>query len=145
MLTGLKLPDPKDQIDKRSVCARRDSDDSRLLLEHVLSATQAEDGDALREIPRGDARFVAAAPCEGRRSQQELFATVTARAELEQMSAATVDRYLRPARDRMGLKGISTTKPSPLLRNSVKVRTVADEHDDLPGAIEADTVAHCGH
>lgn len=72
------------------------------------------------------------------------FATEQARQELGRMSAATVDRYLGPARDRMRLKGISTTKPSPLLRNSIKVRTVAEERDGRPGAIEADTVAHCG-
>jgi hypothetical protein len=36
-----------------------------------------------------------------------------ARAGLGRMSAATVDRYLRPARDRMRLKGVSTTKASP--------------------------------
>ena len=35
-------------------------------------------------------------------------------AEQEAMSAATVDRYLKPVRDRMRIKGISTTKPSPL-------------------------------
>lgn len=60
------------------------------------------------------------------------------------MSAATVDRYLKPARDRMRIKGISTTKPSPLLRNSIAIRTCADEALDAPGVIEADTVAHCG-
>ena len=60
------------------------------------------------------------------------------------MSAATVDRYLKPARDRMRIKGISTTKPSPLLRNSISIRTCADEAPATPGVIEADTVAHCG-
>ncbi|WP_341276745.1 transposase family protein [Mycobacterium lacus] len=60
------------------------------------------------------------------------------------MSAATVDRYLKPARDAMRIKGISTTKPSPLLRNSISIRTCADEAPDAPGVIEADTVAHCG-
>lgn len=65
-------------------------------------------------------------------------------AELRSMSAATVDRYLKPVRDSMRLKGISATKPAKLLRNTVKIRTVADERDDCPGAIEADTVAHCG-
>jgi hypothetical protein len=44
----------------------------------------------------------------------------------------------------MRLKGISTTKASPLLRTSIKIRTVGDERDGRPGAIEADTVAHCG-
>ena len=44
----------------------------------------------------------------------------------------------------MRLKGISTTKASPLLRTSIKIRTIAEERDERPGAIEADTVAHCG-
>jgi hypothetical protein len=44
----------------------------------------------------------------------------------------------------MRIKGISTTKPSPLLRNSIAIRTCADEAPDAPGVIEADTVAHCG-
>ncbi|MDI3313009.1 MAG: transposase family protein [Mycobacterium sp.] len=44
----------------------------------------------------------------------------------------------------MRIKGISTTKPSPLLRNSISIRTCADEAPEAPGVIEADTVAHCG-
>jgi len=44
----------------------------------------------------------------------------------------------------MRVKGISTTKPSPLLRNSIAIRTCADEAPEHPGVIEADTVAHCG-
>jgi hypothetical protein len=51
------------------------------------------------------------------------FATEAALIELKAMSAATVDRYLKPARDRMRITGISTTKPSPLLRNSIAIRT----------------------
>jgi hypothetical protein len=65
-------------------------------------------------------------------------------AQLKAMSAATVDRYLKPVRDRMRIKGISTTKPSPLLHNSIAIRTCADEAPKTPGVIEADTVAHCG-
>ncbi len=72
------------------------------------------------------------------------LATDQAVAELKAMSAATVDRYLKPARDRMRIKGISTTKPFPLLRNSIAIRTYAEEAPEAPGVIEADTVAHCG-
>ncbi len=72
------------------------------------------------------------------------FATEAAVAELKAMSAATVDRYLKPARERMRIKGISTTKPSPLLRNSITIHTCSDEAPKVPGVIEADTVAHCG-
>ncbi|WP_218189282.1 integrase catalytic domain-containing protein [Tersicoccus phoenicis] len=60
------------------------------------------------------------------------------------MSAATIDRYLAPARRSMQLRGISTTKPSPLLRNSIGLSKVGDEPATVPGVIEADTVAHCG-
>ena len=60
------------------------------------------------------------------------------------MSAAIADRYLKPARDRMQIKGISTTKPSPLLRNSITIRTCTGEAPQALGVIEADTVAHCG-
>ncbi|WP_235681272.1 integrase catalytic domain-containing protein [Tomitella gaofuii] len=66
------------------------------------------------------------------------------RAELEQMSAATIDRYLAPARARDPLYGKSTTKPSPLLRNSIRVRKAGDEAEGEPGFFEGDTVAHCG-
>lgn len=43
------------------------------------------------------------------------------RDELLQMSAATLDRYLVPARARKPLRGKSTTTPSPLLRGLLKV------------------------
>lgn len=66
------------------------------------------------------------------------------RAELLAMSPATIDRYLAPARARDPLRGKSTTKPSPLLRSSIKVRKAGDEVEDAPGFFEGDTVAHCG-
>ncbi|HVX16577.1 MAG TPA: transposase family protein [Acidimicrobiales bacterium] len=139
MLTGPKLPNPKDQIDRRSVKARSYSDDARLLLEHVWLLMGMPCGKYLvvmRDLwlPLLDAAGDLDKP----------FATDVARQELGRMSAATVDRYLGPARHRMRLKGLSTTKASPLLRNSIKIRTVGDERDTRPGAIEADTVAHCG-
>ena len=60
------------------------------------------------------------------------------------MSAATVDRYLKTERDRLRLRGISTTKPGVLLRNSIKIRKAGDEVSSEPGFFEVDTVAHCG-
>ena len=80
------------------------SDDARALLEHVW---------ALMGMPCGKYLVVMA--------------------ELKAMSAATVDRYLKPARDAMRIKGISTTKPSPLLRNSITIRTCSDEAPETPG------------
>ena len=58
------------------------------------------------------------------------YAADTAKAELAQMSAATVARYLKLTLNEMGFGGISTTKPAPGLRNSIRIRTVGDEHDD---------------
>lgn len=60
------------------------------------------------------------------------------------MSAATIDRYLAPAKATDQIKGKSTTKPSPLLRSSIKIRKATDEIEAAPGFFEGDTVAHCG-
>lgn len=66
------------------------------------------------------------------------------REQLLAMSAASIDRYLRPAKAKDQLRGRSTTKPSPLLRSSIKIRKATDEAEAEPGFFEGDTVAHCG-
>ncbi|WP_181023472.1 MULTISPECIES: integrase catalytic domain-containing protein [Mycobacteriaceae] len=139
MLTGPKLPDPAAQVDGRALRARGFSDDARALLEHVWALMGMPCGKYLVVMLDLWLPLLAEAG-----DLDKPFATKGASAELKTMSAATVDRYLKPARDRMRIKGISTTKPSPLLRNSITIRTCADEAPDAPGVIEADTVAHCG-
>ena len=66
------------------------------------------------------------------------------RAELLSMSASSIDRYLKGAKASDQIKGISTTKPSPLLRSTIKIRKAGDEVEAEPGFFEGDTVAHCG-
>lgn len=66
------------------------------------------------------------------------------RDELLAMSSASIDRYLRPAKASDQIRGESTTKPSPLLRSSIKIRKAGDEVEASPGFFEGDTVAHCG-
>lgn len=66
------------------------------------------------------------------------------RQELLAMSAASIDRYLKTAKAKDQIGGVSTTKPSPLLRNSIKIRRAGDEVEAEPGFFEGDTVAHCG-
>jgi hypothetical protein len=66
------------------------------------------------------------------------------RTELLSMSPASIDRYLAPARATDQIRGKSTTKPSPLLRSSIKIRKAGDEVEAEPGFFEGDTVAHCG-
>ena len=46
----------------------------------------------------------------------------TVRAELLAMSAASIDRYLKPAKATDQIRGVTTTKPSPLLRSAIKIR-----------------------
>jgi len=63
--------------------------------------------------------------------------------ELLAMSAATLDRLLRPARFEHRRRGLSTTKPGKLLRHHIPLREGPADTKHL-GHIEADTVAHCG-
>ena len=139
MLSGPRLPDPGEQVDGRTLRPRGFSDDARALLEHVWALMGMPCGKYLVVMCGLWLPLLAAAG-----DLDKPLATEAALAELTAMSAATVDRYLKPARDRMRIKGISTTKPSALLRNSIAIRTCADEAPEAPGVIEADTVAHCG-
>lgn len=66
------------------------------------------------------------------------------RAQLLAMSASTIDRYLKESRKSLELRGISSTKPGALLRNSITIRKAGDEIACEPGFFEMDTVAHCG-
>ncbi len=66
------------------------------------------------------------------------------RAQLLKVSGATIDRMLKPTRHGVRLLSLSGTKPGPLLRNSLQVRKAGDEHERVPGFVEADLVLHCG-
>ncbi len=83
--------------------------------------------DAVKVLGEGLCRL-------GRAVREELLAT----------SSASIDRYLAPARAKDQIKGNTTTKPSPLLRNSIKIRKAGDEVKTEPGFLEGNTVAHCG-
>lgn len=63
------------------------------------------------------------------------------------MSAATIDRYLKPFKDAAyPAAGLSATRPAPhILRAAVPLRTSLDGPITDPGLVEVDTVAHCGH
>ncbi len=66
------------------------------------------------------------------------------RAELLAMSPASTGRWLAPAKVKDRLRGRSTTKPSALLRSSIKVRKAGDEVETEPGFFKGDTVTYCG-
>ena len=65
--------------------------------------------------------------------------------ELRSLSAATIDRYLKPHRDARHPEILGPTKPSHILRSSIPVRTTMDDLPPELGFYELDTVAHCGH
>jgi len=60
---------------------------------------------------------------------------------LQRISAATIDRLLKPIRVRHTRH--CTTKPGTLLRNQIPIAT-EQWNQSKPGFLEADTVAHCG-
>jgi hypothetical protein len=64
--------------------------------------------------------------------------------KLRKISPATIDRILKPERDKMTLKGRSTTKPGTLLKNNIPLRLGTEWDDAVPGFVEIDLVAHCG-
>jgi hypothetical protein len=66
------------------------------------------------------------------------------RARLPAMSAASIDRHLRPFRLQRRPSGLSTTKPGSLLKQQVPVHTATPWDEQRPGFVEIDLVAHCG-
>lgn len=61
--------------------------------------------------------------------------------QLLQMSASTIDRYLKPFKQPFK-KGISTTSPS-MIKNRIPIKLLDGDVTE-PGFVESDTVAHCG-
>ena len=62
---------------------------------------------------------------------------------VHQVSAATLDRLLAPARAEYPGRGRCGTKPGGLLRSEIPIRTGSWDLS-RPGYLEADSVAHCG-
>jgi hypothetical protein len=74
----------------------------------------------------------------------ELTLTQETKQKLMEMSPATIDRILAPARKRYRLKARSQTKPGTLLKHQIPIRTFADWEDTRPGFVEIDLVSHEG-
>ncbi|KGJ89811.1 integrase catalytic domain-containing protein [Thalassotalea sp. ND16A] len=60
------------------------------------------------------------------------------------ISAASIDRVLKPTRVKFSRKGLTGTRPGTLLKNQIPIRTDTWDITE-PGYMEADTVAHCGN
>ncbi len=75
---------------------------------------------------------------------KELNVTNVEEKLLLKISAATVDRLLKPERKRWQIKGRSGTKPGTLLKHQIPVRIFTPWDEQTPGFLEIDLVAHCG-
>jgi hypothetical protein len=63
---------------------------------------------------------------------------------LKHISAASIDRLLKPARRNLKLKGGSHTRPTTALLGLIPVRTFGDFSSVAPGHVQLDTVGHDG-
>jgi hypothetical protein len=63
---------------------------------------------------------------------------------VRQASRPTLARLLGPARARYPLRGATITRPGPVLRHEIPIRTFTEWTDARPGFLEVDLVAHCG-
>lgn len=78
-------------------------------------------------------------------THKEIDLTEDVREKLLKISASTIDRLLKPVKDRYRLgKGRSGTKPGSLLKKSIPIRTFSDWDGKRPGFVEADLVGHDG-
>lgn len=63
---------------------------------------------------------------------------------LVSMSAATIDRRLRPAKERDGFAATVHTKPGSILKSQIPIRTWSEWDENTPGFVEIDLVGHEG-
>ncbi|MBA7542876.1 ISNCY family transposase ISKol11 [subsurface metagenome] len=76
---------------------------------------------------------------------KEIDLTPTVRKKLTKISASTIDRLLKPEKDKFKIgKGRKGTKPGSLLKKAIPIRTFADWDDARPGFVEIDLVGHDG-
>jgi len=76
---------------------------------------------------------------------KEIDLSPEVREKLLKISASTIDRLLKPEKDRYRLgKGRKGKKPGTLLKAAIPIRTFADWDDTSPGFVEADLVGHDG-
>lgn len=66
------------------------------------------------------------------------------RSKLLRISASTIDRLLKPEREKYSIRGRSGTKPGTLLKSQIPIRTFADWNEEKAGFVEIDLVGHDG-
>jgi hypothetical protein len=74
----------------------------------------------------------------------ELRLEASARRQLLTLSPASIDRLLRPTRQRLGHQPQRTAARPNVIRQQVPVRTFGDWSHVTPGSLQGDLVLHCG-
>lgn len=111
-------------IDRRKTKPRKYSYDAIKILQQVWATAGGSCGKYLT-VAMTD--WLDAMETEGSLVSGQDRYSAEVRAELESMSAATIDRYLAPTRATDPLRGKSATRPGSLLRNSIQIRKAGDE------------------
>jgi hypothetical protein len=75
---------------------------------------------------------------------KELFLTEKQQDLLLSVSAATIERLIKPERRKVFGRGKTTTKPGTLLKHQIPIHVFTRWDDRKPGFGEIDLVAHCG-
>ena len=75
---------------------------------------------------------------------RELRLSKSVQKKLLEIRHASVDRLLKPERQKYTLKGRATTKPGTLLKHQIPIRTFSDWDEAEPGFLEMDLVGHDG-
>jgi hypothetical protein len=76
---------------------------------------------------------------------KEIDISPEVREKLLKISASSIDRLLKPVKDRYRIgKGRKGTKPGTLLKKAIPIRTFSDWDDAKPGFVEVDLVGHDG-
>ena len=145
---GRRLVQPKGRVsvtvavlDRRRAKPRKYSYDALLVLQKVWAVSGGSCGKYLAAVMT---HWLDALEAEGELVNGTDRYSPEVRTELISMSAATIDRYLTPARAKDPIRGKSATKPGHMLRTSITIRKAGDEVEAEPGFFEIDTVAHCG-
>lgn len=78
------------------------------------------------------------------KKHKEITPDKTTETKLLTISAATIDRLLKPEKKKHQIKGRSHTKPGTLLKHQIPIRTFSEWNEQRPGFVEIDLVGHDG-
>lgn len=76
--------------------------------------------------------------------EPELSIDKEVKRQLLSISAATIDRILKPEREKIRFKSRARTRPGSILKHQIPIRTFYPWDERLPGFFELDTVGHDG-